>query len=56
MSILLFFAFWAVATVWVVGFCTEKLVYLPKDWATITASALLALFPALGLFVIVELF
>lgn len=55
MSILLFFVFWVVATVWVVGFCTEKLVHLPKDWATITASALLALFPALMIFVIAEL-
>lgn len=56
MNILLFFAFLAVATVWVVGFCTEKLVNLPKDWATIMASALLALFPALMVFVIAELF
>lgn len=56
MSILLFFAFWAIATVWVVGFCTEKLVHLPKDWTTLTASALLALFPALVVFVIAELF
>nr|DAM95665.1 MAG TPA: hypothetical protein [Caudoviricetes sp.] len=56
MNILLFFAFWAVCTVWVVGFCTEKLVNLPKDWATITASALLALCLAFCLFVIAEIF
>ena len=56
MNILLFFAFWAIATVWVVGFCTEKMVNLPKDWATLTASALLALFPALCLYAIAEIF